>query len=211
MRRHKLPRSFYLQPTLEVARQLLGMYLVRHTPRSRLSGRIVEVEAYLGSLDPASHAYRGPTSRNNVMFCTGGHLYVYFTYGMHFCSNVVTEAAGTGHAVLLRAVEPVEGIPALARRRGLHSRAVVQLCNGPAKLCQAFGITRKYNGTDLCGTTLWIERRDSPMSGDLIGVSSRVGISAGKEQQWRFFVKGCRFVSKGKPARTQAPDTKSRH
>lgn len=199
MSREKLPRSFYLQPTLDVARKLLGMYLVRRTPGGRLSGRIVEVEAYLGTLDPASHAFRGRTSRNEVMFRTGGHLYVYFTYGMHFCSNVVTESRGTGHAVLLRAVEPVEGVPILAGHRGMNPMDIEKLCNGPAKLCQAFGIMREHNGTDLCGETMWIERRDPPLSGELIGVSTRVGISTGKEQQWRFFVKGSRFVSKGKP------------
>jgi len=195
----KLPRSFYIQPTLDVARKLLGLYLVRRTPRGRLAGRIVEVEAYLGELDPASHAYRGRTARNEVMFRKGGHLYVYFTYGMHFCSNVVTESKDTGHAVLLRAVEPVEGVQILARHRGMNPAAKEQLCNGPAKLCQAFGIKRENNGMDLCGATLWIERRDPPLSGDLIAVSTRVGISTGKEQQWRFFVKGSRFVSKGRP------------
>jgi DNA-3-methyladenine glycosylase len=200
MSRQKLPRSFYLQPTLDVARKLLGMYLVRRTPRGRLAGRIVEVEAYLGERDPASHAYRGRTARNEVMFGKGGHLYVYFTYGMHFCGNVVTESRGTGHAVLLRAVEPVEGVPILARRRGLSPADYEELCNGPAKLCQAFGIKREHNGTDLCGESIWIERRDPQLSGDLIGVSTRVGISTGKERLWRFFVKGNRCVSKGRPA-----------
>ena len=200
MSRQQLSRSFYLQPTLDVARRLLGMYLVCRTPQGRLSGRIVEVEAYLGALDPASHAYRGLTSRNEVMFRKGGYLYVYFTYGMHFCSNVVTESKGTGHAVLLRAVEPVEGVQILAKRRGVNPTDVEQLCNGPAKLCQAFGITREHNGTDLCGETVWIERRDPPLAEELIGVSTRVGISTGKEQQWRFFMKGNRFVSKGRPA-----------
>ncbi len=196
---HKLSRSFYLQPTLEVARKLLGMYLVRNTAGSRLAGRIVEVEAYLGELDPASHAYRGRTARNDVMFSRGGHLYVYFTYGMHFCSNVVTEKAGIGRAVLLRALEPVEGIPLLARRRGKDPADPEQLCNGPAKLCQAFSIGREQNGTDLCGSDIWIERRDSPLRIAQIGTSSRVGISAGRKQKWRFFVKGNRFVSKGRP------------
>ena len=152
-------------------RELLGLYPVRRIPRGRLSGRIVEVEAYLGALDPASHAYSGLTSRNEVMFRKGGHLYVYFTYGMHFCSNVVTESKGTGHAVLLRAVEPVEGVPFLARRRGVHPTDIEQLCNGPAKLCQAFGIKREHNGTDLCGETMWIERRDPPLAQELIGAS----------------------------------------
>jgi DNA-3-methyladenine glycosylase len=199
MPRTKLPRSFYLQPTLDVARNLLGTYLVRRTRNGRLAGRIVEVEAYLGELDPASHAYRGRTRRNEVMFGKGGHLDVYFTYGMHFCGNVVTERSGTGHAVLLRAVEPIEGVSVLAKRRGVSPADYEELCNGPAKLCQAFGIKRAHNGTDLCGKSIWIERRDPQPPPDLIGVSTRVGISTGKERLWRFFIKGSRCVSKGRP------------
>jgi DNA-3-methyladenine glycosylase len=105
-----LPRSFYIRPTITVAKDLLGKYLVRRIQKKLLVGRIVEVEAYLGEKDPASHAYRGKTKRNEVMFEEGGHLYVYFTYGMHFCCNVVTEEAGKGRAVLLRAVEPIVGV-----------------------------------------------------------------------------------------------------
>jgi DNA-3-methyladenine glycosylase len=200
MPHRRIPRSFYLQPTLDVARALLGLYLVRRTENTLLSGRIVEVEAYLGDIDPASHAYRGRTRRNEVMFSEGGHLYVYFTYGMHFCSNVVTQDEGIGHAVLLRAVEPVEGIPLMARRRGLKTGDVKSLCSGPAKLCQAFGIARKENGTDLYGDAIWIERRDPPLAQSLIATSTRVGISEGKEHEWRFYVRGSSFVSRGKRA-----------
>ena len=203
MASRKLSRAFYLQPTLDVARALLGMYLVRRTRHGRLAGRIVEVEAYLGDTDPASHAFRGRTPRNEVMFWKGGHLYVYFTYGMHFCSNVVTEHEGRGRAILLRAVEPVEGIPALARHRGMNPASFEQLSNGPAKLCEAFAIGRKQNGTDLCHNEIWIEQRDPQLADESIGVSSRVGISAGKHYQWRFYVKGSRFVSKGKPAQVR--------
>lgn len=199
MSRTKLPRTFYLQPTLDVARALLGLYLVRRFRNTILSGRIVEVEAYLGALDPASHTYRGRTKRNQVMFSEGGHLYVYFTYGMHFCSNVVTQGKGVGHAVLLRAVEPVEGITLMARRRGLQAANIEDLCSGPAKLCQAFGIGRKENGADLCGDALWIERRDPPLAEILVGISTRVGISSAKEHEWRFYVKENRFVSGGRP------------
>src|ERR1700741_2664024 len=148
MKFKKLPRSFYLRPTLVVAKDLLGKYLVRKFRRQYLIGKIVEVEAYLGEKDPASHAYRGITKRNEVMFREGGHLYVYFTYGMHFCSNIVTEEEGIGHAVLLRAVEPIEGVNLMMKRR---NGTLENLTNGPAKLCQAFGITRKENGTDLLG------------------------------------------------------------
>ena len=109
-RLRKLPRSFYLRPTLTIAKNIVGLYLCRRVRGKVLVGRIVEVEAYLGAKDPASHAYRGKTKRNEVMFGKGGHLYVYFTYGMHYCCNVVTGGAGIGHAVLLRAAEPVAAV-----------------------------------------------------------------------------------------------------
>ncbi len=161
-----------------------------------MAGRIVEVEAYLGELDPASHTYRGRTKRNEVMFREGGHLYVYFTYGMHFCSNVVTGEEGVGHAVLLRALEPVEGIPLMARRRKTSAALVRELCSGPAKLCQAFALTRKYNGVDLCGSDIWIEQRDPPHRRGQIGASPRIGISRGKEFAWRFVILGSPYLSR---------------
>jgi DNA-3-methyladenine glycosylase len=204
----KLPRSFYLRATKTVARDLLGKYLIRRWERVLLIGRIVEVEAYLGSHDPASHAYHGPTRRNSVMFRQGGHLYVYFTYGMHFCCNIVTEGEGTGHAVLLRAVEPVRGAPVMARLRGLGdpgtddaplpSSVLVSLCNGPGKVCQAFGIGRMHNGTDLCGTTIWIAGA-SPSVPVRIATSTRIGIRKGEKHRWRYFLKDNPFVSKGRP------------
>ncbi|MBF8294823.1 MAG: 3-Methyladenine glycosylase [Bacteroidetes bacterium] len=113
----KLPRSFYLRPTLTVAKDLLGKYLVRQYKGRTLVGKIVEAEAYRGAHDPASHAYRGRTKRNDAMFREGGHLYVYFTYGMHFCVNVVTGKAGTGEAVLIRAIEPLKGIDVMMKNR----------------------------------------------------------------------------------------------
>jgi DNA-3-methyladenine glycosylase len=161
-----------------------------------VAARIVEVEAYLGDVDPASHAFRGRTDRNAVMFREGGHLYVYFTYGMHFCSNVVTGKEGMGHAVLLRALEPVEGIPLMARRRRRSAARVRELCSGPAKLCQAFGITGRQNGADLCGSSCWIERRDPPLRRGQIGRSARIGISRGKEFTWRFVILGSPYLSR---------------
>ena len=210
----KLPRSFYLRSTLKVARDLLGTYLYRCVGKTILVGRIVEVEAYLGANDPASHAYRGKTKRNEVMFMKGGHLYVYFTYGMHFCSNVVTGKEGIGNAVLLRAIEPVRSIEImernrLAARRGARypspvSRAqraldIHHLCSGPARLCQAFALGRKDNGVDLCGTRIWLAKDAYGESSICIGSSTRVGISNGTHHRWRFFIKGNPFVSRTKP------------
>jgi DNA-3-methyladenine glycosylase len=196
----RLPRTFYLRPTLTVARDLPGRYLLRRLGSTTFIGRIVEVEAYLGSRDPASHTYRGMTPRNEVMFSGGGHLYVYFTYGMHHCSNVVTEGEGMGCAVLLRAVEPLGGTE---RMRDLRSagrtrvHADNELCSGPGKLCQAFGIGRPENGTDLCGDTIWLARKRGESSPRRIMRSTRIGITQGREHPWRFFLKDNPFVSRG--------------
>ncbi|MBI1807296.1 MAG: DNA-3-methyladenine glycosylase [Ignavibacteria bacterium] len=201
----KLPRSFYLRPTLAVARDLLGKYLIRNIHGKRLVGRIVEVEAYLGEKDPASHAYRGKTTRNEVMFQEGGHLYVYFTYGMHFCSNVVTERQGKGRAVLIRAVEPIEGINIMAQNRNFtrqeHGRRAADetnhriLTNGPAKLCEAFGIEREQNGTDLLGDEIYLTTGDLIRKPEILS-TPRVGIRNGAEKRWRFYIKNNIFVSK---------------
>ena len=188
-----LSRAVYLRPTLTVARDLLGRILVRKTAGGILAGRIVETEAYLGERDPASHAYRGRTPRNEAMFLEGGRLYVYFTYGMHFCSNVVTGPAGVARAVLLRAVEPLLGEEAMRARRGIGTGPDVT--NGPARLCQAFGIGREENGIDLTGGALFIARGRG-VNARKIGVSGRIGVSAGAEKPWRFFVSGNRCVSR---------------
>ncbi|HLX13352.1 MAG TPA: DNA-3-methyladenine glycosylase [Bacteroidota bacterium] len=192
---HKLRRSFYLRHTLQVAKELLGCLLVRRIGRKLLIGRIVEVEAYLGEKDPASHAYRGETPRNSVMFREGGLLYVYFTYGMHYCSNVVTEAKGIPRAVLLRAVEPVAGIDTMRTLRGFDDTNDKNLTNGPAKLCKAMGIERPENGTDLLGNEIYITKGD-PVPRSRILSSTRIGINVGKEKKWRFYIKGNPFVSR---------------
>lgn len=196
MKQNKLPRSFYLRPTLRVARDLPGRYLIRRVPGGYLIGKIVEVEAYLGSRDPASHAFRGRTKRNEVMFGPGGHLYVYFTYGMHYCCNIVTESPGTGCAVLIRAVEPVEGIATFHKRRKLSNPGDDRLLtNGPAKLCEAFGIARAENGTDLTGDEIFLTT-GNPIKRDKIIATRRIGISEGKNFKWRFLISGNRFVGK---------------
>lgn len=195
----KLPRSFYLRPTLQVAKDLLGKYLVRAYRGRKLICKIVEVEAYRKD-DPASHSFHGKTKRTEVMFGEGGYLYVYFTYGMHFCANVVTGRGGRGEAVLIRAVEPVEGVKVMRKNRGIGATEKMgdwekNLTNGPAKLCQAFAIGREGNGTDLLGDEIFIVDGDK-LPTSMIGRSSRIGIRNGVEKQWRFFVKGSKWVSR---------------
>ena len=181
---------------MEVAPDLLGRTLVRQLPDGeRLAGRIVEAEAYEPG-DPASHGFRGKTARNRAMFGPAGRLYVYFTYGNHWMMNAVTRGPGEASAVLLRAVEPVAGLEAMARARGRDRP--LDLCSGPGKLAQALSVDRSHDGVDLVtGTEVWIER-GVPVPG-LVATSSRVGVSVGLERQWRFFVAGDPFVSRGRP------------
>jgi DNA-3-methyladenine glycosylase len=198
-----LLRSFYLRPTLQVARDLLGKHIVRKVGSKLLIGKIVEVEAYCKG-DPASHAFRGITKRNEVMFWEGGHLYVYFTYGMHFCANVVTGNEGTGEAVLIRAVEPLAGIEVMKINRygsnkslnlqSLNRKSFINLTNGPAKFCQAFGIERKENGSNLQHSEIVIIGEKTVPSSAIVR-STRIGIRVGIEKKWRFFVKGNPWVS----------------
>lgn len=194
----RLPRSFFARPSTVVAPELLGRVLVRTlADGTRLVGRLVEVEAYEQG-DPASHSFRGrPTPRTEVMFGPPGRLYVYFTYGQHFCSNVVTGPKGFGSAVLLRAAEPLEGLEVMAGNRGLED--VRMLCSGPARLTQAFGIARAENGTDLVRDPSLILLSGAMLAPEAIAVSTRVGVSVGGERPWRFFERGSGFVSPGRP------------
>ncbi len=160
--------------------------------------RIVETEAYQED-DPASHSFGGPRGRNVVMFGPPGHLYVYFTYGMHFCMNVVTGPAGQGSAVLLRAAEPLEGIAAMAARRGVPG--IRLLCSGPARLTQAYGVTRASDGIELSRASgLWIAAGE-PVAAESVAVGPRVGISRGVDRPWRFSIRGSPFVSRAPAAR----------
>jgi DNA-3-methyladenine glycosylase len=169
---------------------------VRRAGSTTLTGRIVEVEAYLGKNDPASHAYRGKTKRNEVMFNEGGHLYVYFTYGMHYCCNVVTEARGIGHAVLIRALEPISGIDQMKKNRDITKLDPDKLAtNGPAKLCQALKIGKKDNGTDLLGDEIFL-CDDNVHIKFTIASSPRIGISSAADKKWRYFIKGNQFLSR---------------
>lgn len=162
-----------------------------------LTARIVEAEAYQED-DPASHSFRGRTNRTEVMFGPPGHAYVYFTYGMHHCMNVVTGSTGEGSAVLLRAAEPLEGLEEMARRRGTNDPRA--LCSGPGRLCRALGIDRAENGLDLVrGRLLWL-LEGAPVAPATISVGPRVGITSGTDRPWRFSVQGDRFVSRARPA-----------
>lgn len=186
-----LPRDFYAQPTLLVAEQLLGKLLVRLVGRGAIVGKIVEVEAYIGEDDPACHAARGPTRRNSVMYGEPGHAYVYFTYGMHHMLNFVTEPAGFPAAVLIRALEPVEGVELMRRWR--KGRATRELTSGPAKLCQALRIDLSLNGADLCRPPLYVE--DSGTRPEKIIWAERIGIREGRDLLWRCYIAGNPFVS----------------
>jgi len=194
---HKLPRGFYTRDTIQVARDLLGTHIVKVTGRTRLIARIVEVEAYPGEGDPASHSYRGETGRNSVMFGKGGHLNVYFTYGMHFCINVVTGIKGEGSAVLIRAVEPVRGRARMLKNRGMEREPSVRriLTGGPARICQAFGLTMKDNGTDLTGSDIFL-LGGGRVPDSVVSISTRIGISTAKGKKWRFFLHGNPYVSR---------------
>jgi DNA-3-methyladenine glycosylase len=194
-----LSRSFYLQPTLQVAQKLLGRYFIRRIGKNLLIGKIVEVEAYRSN-DPASHSFHGKTNRNSVMFYEGGHLYIYFTYGMHFCANIVTGRKGIGEAVLIRAVEPLTGIDVMTKNRfpklrSHNYKSLINLTNGPAKFCEAFSLSREENGLDLLDSEIVIMDGETIPS-NLIKRSSRIGIQQGVEKKWRFFIKGNPWVSK---------------
>jgi DNA-3-methyladenine glycosylase len=194
-----LPRSFYARPTRTVARELLGCRLVRQLNGLRLSGVIVEAEAYIGETDLACHAKAGRTPRTAVMYGLSGFSYVYFTYGMHWMLNVVTEEEDFPAAVLLRAIEPLEGIEEMQRLRG--GKDVKLLGRGPACLTQAMGITRTENGLDLCArdSGLWIEQGER-IAKRKISVSPRIGLGKTPEpwlsKPWRYSVASSAFVSR---------------
>jgi DNA-3-methyladenine glycosylase len=185
-----LPRAFYNRPAIEVARALLGTVLVHRAT----SGRIVETEAYLGLQDRAAHSWRGITPRTRVLFGPPGHAYVYLIYGMYECLNVVAEPEDSPGCVLIRALEPLEGIPRMRRRRPA-SRGIEGLANGPGKLTLALGITRRQNGADLTSGPLTIHPSEQPEQ-IRIGVSPRIGIKHCADWPLRFFIEGNRFVSR---------------
>jgi DNA-3-methyladenine glycosylase len=179
-----------LNDSVTAARALLGYKLVYETPEGRLSGYIVETEAYHQD-DPASHTFRGQTVRNTPMFGPAGTVYVYFTYGMHYCMNIVTGEAGHGQGVLIRALQPIDGLAIMKRNRGMKNE--VQLTNGPAKLTQALGVGREMSGTNIVQGPIHLEPGFTP---EEIVQTVRIGIKQGVETPWRFYIKDNPFVSK---------------
>ena len=177
---------------LEIAPRLLNCRLVRTIDGHQLSGRIVEVEAY-DQTDAASHSYKGRTPRTDVMFGPAGHLYVYFTYGMHYCCNIVVGRPGEGAAVLIRALEPLTGLPQMQVNR--HGRPESELTNGPAKVCQALAIDRSMNGHELTQAPLLLEQQPA-LTPSAIVQTTRIGISREQDKPWRFYVRGNAFISK---------------
>ncbi|HEY4461205.1 MAG TPA: DNA-3-methyladenine glycosylase [Streptosporangiaceae bacterium] len=193
-----LPRSFFGRSSVDVAPALLGCVLEHESTEGLVAVELTEVEAYTGAADPASHAFRGPTKRNAVMFGPPGHSYVYFTYGMHFCVNLVCLPAGTAEAVLLRAGRVVEGA-VTARLRRAATRTDTDLARGPARLCQALAIDRGLDGADVCdpGSPLRIRPRPVPSQPEAPQVRQgpRVGVSSAAEVPWRFWLDGDPTVS----------------
>jgi DNA-3-methyladenine glycosylase len=191
----RIPRAFFLRPTAIVARELLGTVLVHDAPEGLVAGIVVETEAYLRD-DPASHSFRGPTARNASMFGAPGRAYVYSIYGLHHCLNVVTGPAGIGEAVLVRALEPIEGLELMRRRRG--GVADRELCRGPGKLVQALAIGRGHDGADLGRGPLVLRALGTSARGPREVVRTpRIGITRAAERPLRFHVRGSPYVSRG--------------
>lgn len=195
----KLPRKFYAREVKTVARDLLGKILIRKDGNSILAGRIVEVEAYDGKVDRAAHTYIGKTKRNEIMFNEGGYFYVYFTYGAHFCCNVVTGKKDHGTAVLIRAIEPIKGLNKMIKnrfgRKLLNEKERFNLTSGPGKLCQAMGINRSHYGIDLTKDKIFI--LDAPkISKNKVVKAKRIGIKKSVELPWRFYIKENPYVSR---------------
>lgn len=188
----RLGRDFFERSTLNVARELLGKVFV-YENAERMSGKIVEVEAYIGQDDPACHARFGRTKRNNVMFGPGGFTYIYFVYGMYNMLNFVAEKEDFPAACLIRAIEPLEGIDYMKTNRKTDKDG--NLTNGPGKLCVAFGLTTRQSGMDMTSGNIYLE--DHEIKPGKILRSPRIGIKEGLDKDWRFYIDGNKFVSKG--------------
>jgi DNA-3-methyladenine glycosylase len=186
-----LAHSFYDRPTVEVAPDLLGRTLVYRSPAGVMAGVIVETEAY-GPEDPANHAFRGLSKRNAHMFGPPGMAYIYRIYGMYWCLNAVTRPEGHGEAVLIRALEPIEGVELMEANRGMTDRRL--LCKGPGRLCMALGLTGEMNGADLAEETLFItEKRQEQFD---ITVTTRIGLTKAADFPWRYYITGNPYISR---------------
>ncbi|WP_032120603.1 DNA-3-methyladenine glycosylase [Clostridium amazonitimonense] len=204
----KLDREFYKRDTLIVAQELLGKILVKKINNQFIMGRIVEVEAYKGLIDKAAHSYGGKvTNRNRIMYGDGGYAYVFLIYGMYYCMNIVTSTIGNPEAVLIRGIEPLDGVNIMSELRfnksfnDLSKKEKRNLSNGPGKLCLAFNITKEENGMDMCGDDLYVlDNTMDPMNNINIATSKRINIDYAEEAKdfyWRFFIKDNMYVSKG--------------
>jgi DNA-3-methyladenine glycosylase len=195
----KLERYFYTRDLITVSREILGKILVKKDGRAILSGKIVEVEAYDGSIDEAAHTFIGKTKRNEIMFSEGGYLYVYFTYGAHYCCNVVTGKAGKGTAILIRALEPCMGVSLMALNRYGRNpesdREKFNLTNGPGKVCRALSIDNQHYGIDLTGNKIYLLEQPE-INNNQIVVSKRIGIKKSVDLPWRFYIKDNPYVSR---------------
>ncbi|MBU2599254.1 DNA-3-methyladenine glycosylase [bacterium] len=189
---NKLSPLFFNRDTLVVAQDLLGKYLVRICHQTKLIGKIVETEAYIGNKDPACHAYKSKTLRNEVMYREAGCFYVYFIYGMYYCLNIVTEEEGNPCAVLIRALEPVSGLQQMMEHRRV--KKIEELTNGPSKLCQTLNINKEHNGLKVSSQEIYlVDGKEEKIE---IVKTSRIGIRVGTENLWRFYIKNSPFVSK---------------
>ena len=195
----KLKREFYIRPVVTVAKELLGKVFVKQTGTKILAGIIVEVEAYDGSVDEAAHTFIGKTPRNEIMFGWGGYLYVYFTYGAHFCSNVVIGKTGEGNAILIRAIEPLLGIEEMIHNRFgrdlKNEKEKLNLTSGPGKVCSAFSINKDNYGADLTGNEIFILDRPVLNKKEIVA-GKRVGITKSVELPWRFYIRDNPYVSR---------------
>lgn len=193
----KLDRSFYRRETLTVAKELLGKVIVSCKDDTYVSGRIVETEAYIGPDDAAAHTFGGKrTERTQVAYRQGGFLYVYLIYGMYHCINIVTNIENKPEVVLIRALEPLDGISIMKKRR--NTEKVEKLCSGPGKVCQALNVTRAENGVDLCGDTVFLIDDNYEIRDSLITATKRINIDYSGEARdylWRFIIKDSRFLS----------------
>lgn len=192
----KITRDFYMRDAVTVAKELLGLTLVHETEEGITKGIIVETEAYMGPKDAAAHSYKSsPSGRTNVQYQEGGHAYIYLIYGMYYCMNIVTNQVDIPECVLLRALEPIEGLDLMKKRR--RTEKILNLCSGPGKLCQAMGIDKNNYGMDLCGDRLYLESNNIYKNIEIVP-SRRINIDYAGEARdylWRFTIKDSKYVS----------------